>query len=164
MTGNDKQKTIALIIVSLVALLGFGLFAFKRADRSRELHYAIMRHDHAYLEELLKDHPRLVEAELPNRSPRDTWLPLHLAAYGGNTRSAEILLKHKAKVNARDSNELTPLHYAVSSGRHECVNLLINKGADMNAKGRDGRTPLDLAKNLRDKEMIRLFRIRGAKE
>ncbi len=34
----------------------------------------------------------------------------------------------------------------------------------MNAIGRDGRTPLDLAKTTRDKRLIDLFRIRGAKE
>ncbi len=159
-----NQKIVALVIVSLLVLVGFTLFAVKATDHRGDLRRALDRHDHFRLEELLKNHPGLAEAEIPNRSPKDTWNPLHMAAYYGDNRAIEILLQHKAKVNAKDSNGLTPLHYVVSSGRHQSVTLLINKGADMNAKGRDGRTPLDLAKNLRDKKMIELFRIRGAKE
>lgn len=159
-----NQKTIALVIVSLVALIAFGLFVRKATDHRVELRRALDSRDSVRLEQLLKKHPKLVEAEIPNRSPKDTWNPLHMAAYWGNNQAIEILLKYKAKVNAKDSNGLTPLHYVVSSGRYQSVTLLINKGADMNVKGRDGRTPLDLAKNLRDKKMVELFRIRGAKE
>lgn len=163
-TPGAKQKTIAVTIVALVALIGLGLFARKATDHRAELRRALESNDSLRLEKLLKDHPKLVEAELPNRGPKDTWNPLHMAASRGDNQAIEILLKHKAKVNAKDSNGLTPLHCVVSSGRYESVTLLINKGADMNVKGRDGRTPLDLARNLRDKRMVELFRIRGAKE
>lgn len=159
-----KQKTISIVIVSILAVVGFSLLVFKATDHRGELRRALAERDSFRLEQLLKDHPKLVGAEIPNRGPKDTWNPLHMAAYHGDNDSIEILLKRKAKVNAKDSSGLTPLHYVVSSGHHESVHLLINKGADMNAKGRDGRTPLDLAKNLRDKRMIELFRIRGARE
>ncbi len=87
-----------------------------------------------------------------------------MAACYGDAESIEILTRYRARVNVRDANGLTPLHYSVSTSHYDCAQTLINKGADMNAKGRDGRTPLDLAKNLRDKKLIEMFRIRGAKE
>lgn len=161
---GNKQKIVAITLVAMVALFGIVLLARKATDHRVELRQALDSRDSYRLEQLLKDHPKLVSAEIPNRGPKDTWNPLHMAAYWGNQEAIEILLRHKAKVNAKDSNGLTPLHYSVSSGRHQCVTFLINKGADLNAKGRDGRTPLDLAKNLRDKKMIELFRIRGATE
>ena len=163
-TPVAKQKTIALVIVSMLAVAGFTLFALKATDHRAELRRALEMRDSARLEQLLKDHPSLVAAEIPNRGPNDTWNPLHMAACYGDNAAIEILLKHKAKVNAKDSNGLTPLHHTVALSRHESALLLINKGADMNAKGRDGRSPLELAKNTRDKRMIELFRIRGAKE
>lgn len=163
-TSPGKQKIVAIVIVSVLALIGFTLLALKATDHRAELRNAIERRDTVRLEQLLKDHPRLVEAELPNRGPKDTWTPLHMVACYGDTEMLEILFKHKAKVNAKDSSGLTPLHHTVALSRHESAHFLINKGADMNAKGKDGRTPLDLAKTTRDKRMIELFRIRGAKE
>jgi ankyrin repeat protein len=158
-----KQWAVALIIVS-VLLSAMALFLLKATNHRGELRRALDHRDNERLEQLLKDHPSLVSAKLVNRNPDDTWEPLHMAACFGNNEAIEILLKHKAKVNARDANGLTPLHYTVSLSRYQSAQLLINKGADMNAKGRDGRSPLDLAKTTRDKRMIELFRIRGAKE
>lgn len=158
------QRVAALIVISILALLAVAMFMFKVTDHTRELRYALESRDSARLEALLTAHPGLVDSKLENRGPKDTWEPLHMAACYGDNRAIEILTKHKAKVNARDANGLTPLHYTVSLGRFDSAQLLINKGADMNAKGRDGRTPIELAKNTRDKRMIELFRVRGAKE
>lgn len=163
-TSAAKQRTIAIVIASAVALTVMTFILFKATDHRRELRWALDSRDNGRLEQLLKAHPGLVEAKLANRSPDDTWEPLHMAACFGNNEAIEILLKHKAKVNARDANGLTPLHYTVALSRYNSAQLLINKGADMNAKGRDGRSPLELAKTTRDKRMIELFRIRGAKE
>lgn len=137
---------------------------FKATDHRGELRGAITSHDNARLEKLLKDHPSLVDAKLPNSGAKDSWGPLHLAACVGTPETIDILCKHRARVNAKDSNGLTPLHYTVSRGRYDNAEKLINKSADMNAKGRDGRTPIDLARNLRDRRMLELFQIRGAKE
>ena len=162
-TGG-KGKVVSIILVSIVVLMGVFMFFRKATDHRGELRYALESRDAFRLEQLLKDHPKLVDAELPNRSPTDTWTPLHMAACYGDNQSIEILLRHKAKVNARDANGLTPLHYTVALSRYNSAQLLINKGADMNAKGRDGRSPLELAKTTRDQRMIQLFRVRGAKE
>jgi ankyrin repeat protein len=161
---GGTQRAVALSVIGVFAVIALAMFLFKVTDHTRELRMAIASRDNVRLESLLTAHPGLVEAKIPNRGPKDTWEPLHMAACFGSTEAIEILTKHKAKVNAKDANGLTPLHYTVSMGRYESAQMLINKGADMNAKGRDGRTPFDLAKNLRDKRMTDMFRVRGAKE
>jgi hypothetical protein len=161
---GDNQRLIAIIIVIFVVLTGMTMILLKTTDHTAELKRALEMRDAFRLEQLLKDHPKLVHADIPNRGPKDTWNPLHMAACYGDNQSIEILLRHKAKINAPDANGLTPLHYTVALSRYNSAQLLINKGADMNAKGKDGRTPLELAKTTRDKRMIELFRVRGAKE
>src|SRR5689334_22181013 len=92
-----KQRTVALVVVSIVVLAAITMFAFKKSDHRAELRYAIASGDNSRLEQLLKAHPNLVEAQLPNRNPQDLWSPLHMAACYGSIDSVEILLKHKAK-------------------------------------------------------------------
>lgn len=164
MSYSGKQKAIVIVVLSIFVLAGLISLTLKATDHRAELRNALATHDNQRLEQLLKAHPGLIDAKLENRNPTDTWEPLHMAACVGTPEAIEILMKHKAKVNAKDANGLTPLHYTVSLSRYACAEMLINKGADMNATGRDGRTPLDLAKTTRDKRMIELFRIRGAKE
>jgi ankyrin repeat protein len=101
---------------------------------------------------------------LPGRASKQTWQPLHVAACFGSPETIEVLIRHHARVNAKDSTGLTPLHYTIPLSRYDSAAMLINKGADVNIKGRDGNSPLDLAKNLRDQRMVELLRIRGAKE
>ncbi len=155
---------IAVVVISVVVLAALINLALKVTDHRAELRTALSLRDNVRLEQLLKAHPGLIDAQLANRNPTDTWFPLHMAACYGNPEAIEILVKHKAKVNAKDANGLTPLHYTVSLSHFDCAEVLINKGADMNATGRDGRTPIELAKTTRDKRMIELFRVHGAKE
>ena len=162
--STKGQRWVAVSVTLIVVLIAGVAFALKKNDRRAELRSVIASGDDLRLEQLLENNPKLVEAELPNRNPRDLWSPLHMAACYGDLETVEILLKYKAKVNARDANGLTPLHWTVSLQRHKSAEFLINKGADMNAKGNDGRTPIELAKLTRDKKMIEYLRIRGAKE
>lgn len=163
-SSGAKQRTVALIVISVLISVAITMAVLKKSDHRVELRYVIESRDNVRLEQLLKAHPRLVEAQLPNRNPKDLWTPLHMAACYGDLESVEILIKHKAKVNEKDSNGLTPLHWTVALDRYDSAQLLINKGADMNAKGNDGRTPIELAKLKNGKKMIELFRVRGAKE
>lgn len=163
-SSPGKQRVIAVVVISALVLVGLIMLALKATDHRAELRDVLSTRDNVRLEQLLKAHPGLVDAKLANRNPTDTWEPLHMAACYGNAETIEILVKHKAKVNAKDANGLTPLHYTIPLSHYDCAEMLIIKGADKNAKGRDGRTPLDLAKTTRDKRMIELFRISGAKE
>lgn len=68
--------------------------------------------------------------------------PLHIAAVGDFTGSAELLLAGKADVNAGNLEGNTPLHMA---GSKEMAELLVAKGANIEARNNDGRTPLHSA-------------------
>src|SRR5207244_13610749 len=65
---------------------------------------------------------RLVHAETINEYSADGWTPLHLAAFFGHTKIAELLLSHDADVSARSRNPNgnTPLHAALA-GNHKFV-------------------------------------------
>jgi hypothetical protein len=85
-------------------------------------------------------------AEADTRNP-DGQTPLMLAVSKADTKPAEVLLGHKANVNAHDIGGWTPLHYAadLASNRGDAtalVNLLLAAGAEVNARDSNGSTPL----------------------
>src|ERR687887_2526167 len=77
----------------------------------------------------------------------DGWTPLHLAAYFGHTKIAEILLGHGADVTARSRNATgnTALHAALAGNHKLVAGLLLGHGADVNAPDAAGWRPLHLA-------------------
>lgn len=77
----------------------------------------------------------------------DGWTPLHLAAFFGHQKVAELLLAHAADVAARSRNETgnTPLHAALASNQKLVAGLLLGSGADVNAADASGWRPLHLA-------------------
>lgn len=62
----------------------------------------------------------------------DGWTPLHLAAFFGTARAAELLLAHGADHRriARNSVANTPLHAALAAKHLELVRMLLDAGAD----------------------------------
>lgn len=85
---------------------------------------------------------------------------LHLGVQHDSPAVAAVLLRHGARVDARDRNGNTPLHKALlkddtrfyfgmtnNSGKPspEIIRLLVAVGADVNAVNKYGRTPHDLA-------------------
>ena len=77
----------------------------------------------------------------------DGWTPLHLAAFFGHPKIAELLLAHRADVIARSrsANGNTPLHAALAGNHKLVAALLIGHGADVNAADAQGWRPLHLA-------------------
>ncbi len=92
---------------------------------------------------------RLV-AESPasiNAFSADGWTPLHLAAFFGRGKVAELLIEHGADVGARsrNANANLPLHAALAGNQSFTAGLLIGGGADVNAADAQGWRPLHIA-------------------
>ena len=87
---------------------------------------------------------RGAKTELANASPA------LLAAAGGeedDVAGVQLLLKHKAKVDARDRHGRSALHEAARAGHAEIASVLLAAGADVQASDGEGRTPwLDAAR------------------
>lgn len=71
--------------------------------------------------------------------------PLHDAAYRGDLRRVQKLLRRHVDVNRRDEAGATPLYYAATSGNARVAALLIDHGADVNARAAHGESPLSAA-------------------
>ncbi|TXK59710.1 ankyrin repeat domain-containing protein [Alkalisalibacterium limincola] len=73
--------------------------------------------------------------------------PALLAAVAGDDDPAgvQLLLKHKARVDAGNSSGRTALMMACKAGHAEIVQVLLDAGADRNATDEEGQSPLLLA-------------------
>jgi ankyrin repeat protein len=72
-------------------------------------------------------------------------LPALLAAAGGDEddpAGVQLLLKHRARADARDARGRSALHEAAFAGHAEIVGVLLGAGADVHARDAEGRTPL----------------------
>jgi len=71
--------------------------------------------------------------------------PALLSAAGGeedDPAGVQLLLKHKARVDARDAQQRRALHEAARAGHVDIVGVLLGAGADVQAADARGRTPL----------------------
>lgn len=69
--------------------------------------------------------------------------PLHLAVQQ-SLKNTEILLAHKANINAETVSGGTPLYFAISRGYRNIINYLISQGADFMSKTTDGMSIAEL--------------------
>lgn len=79
--------------------------------------------------------------------PQHATPPL-LAAAGvdeDDPAGVQLLLKHKARVDARDARGRSALHEAAAAGHVELVQVLLGAGADPAARDADGARAVDLA-------------------
>jgi len=99
-----------------------------------------------------------------NACSGDGWTPLHLAAFFGHTKIAELLLAHDADVGARSRNTTanTPLHAALAGNHKFVAGVLIGSGADVNAADAAGWRPLHLAAANNNLDALKALIAQGA--
>lgn len=73
--------------------------------------------------------------------------PLHHAALSGRTANVELLVEHRAVIDAVDGQGMTALLYAVQDGHAKMASTLIAKGVNVNMKDIKGRSALHFAVN-----------------
>jgi ankyrin repeat protein len=89
--------------------------------------------------------------------------PLHLAAYGGNDETVEILLSHGANIDAENKVGEHAVHYAARSGNESAVRALLRNGCSL-AADTVGLTPELVALKHGHQEVTRLFKELGPQQ
>jgi ankyrin repeat protein len=94
----------------------------------------------------------------------DGFTALHLAAFFGHAKAAELLLARGADPRALATNGtgLEPLNSAAAGGHEAIAHLLLDRGADVDAATQGGFRPLHAAANRGDAAMVALLLGRGA--
>jgi uncharacterized protein len=107
---------------------------------------------------------RTLDQTTINTYSADGWTPLHLAAFFGHSKIAELLLAQQADVAARsrNANGNTPLHAALAGNHKLVAGLLIGHGADVNAADAQGWRPLHLAAANNNLDAIKALIAQGA--
>jgi uncharacterized protein len=94
----------------------------------------------------------------------DGWTPLHLAAFFGHAKIAEVLLARGADARTRSHNPTgnTPLHAALAGNHKMVAGLLLGAGGDVNGTDAGGWRPLHLAASTSNLELMKLLIAQGA--
>jgi ankyrin repeat protein len=113
------------------------------------------------------DRVRELVDEEPGRAKElagDGFTALHLAAWFGHVKVAELLLARGADPSevATNGTDLQPLHSAAAGGHPVIAHLLLDRGADVDARQQGGVTPLHSAAHRNDAEMVKVLLGRGA--
>ncbi|XP_047430898.1 ankyrin repeat and SOCS box protein 15b isoform X2 [Mugil cephalus] len=90
------------------------------------------------------------------------WTATHEAAKVGCPAILMLLLRHGAKVTARDGHGVTPLGVAAEHGHAEALDALIQHGGDVNAQASNGDTVLYDASGSGNLDCIKLLLQHGA--
>jgi len=102
--------------------------------------------------------------ELVNAYSEDGFQPLGLAAYFGQVKIVDYLIKAGAEVNSPSKNSLrvTPLQSAVAGSHLEITALLLDAGASPNVREASGYTPLHTAAHNGDVKIAHKLLFGGA--
>ena len=74
-----------------------------------------------------------------------------------------MLLKHGARIQAKDAVGFTPLHRAAASGKLQSVRILVDDaGATIDGEDRYGKTPIVVAAESQNESTVLFLAARGA--
>jgi ankyrin repeat protein len=92
------------------------------------------------------------------------WTLLHMAAFGGNAATTELLLRKGAALETRAKSKFlnTPLQAALLSGQYATAKILLDHGADALVRQSKGFTPLHEAALLGRTDLVQLLLDHGA--
>jgi ankyrin repeat protein len=92
------------------------------------------------------------------------WTLLHMAAFGGNAATTELLLKKGAALETRAKSKFlnTPLQTAMLSGQYATAKILLDHGADALVRQSKGFAPLHEAALLGRTDLVQLLLDHGA--
>ena len=79
---------------------------------------------------------------LVNANDRFGHTPLHYAAFKGNARFVDYLLRNGGDPNVRGRHDSTPLHSAAWGRNMAVAEVLLEDGADVDASTDEGETPV----------------------
>ena len=99
------------------------------------MYQAIAQNDFNSLQEAVE------QGALINANDHFGHSPLHYAAYKGNSRFVDFLLRNGGNPNARSKHLSTPLHSAAWGRNLKVAEILLEDGADVNAETDEGETP-----------------------
>ncbi|XP_067471026.1 ankyrin repeat and SOCS box protein 2-like isoform X2 [Thunnus thynnus] len=120
--------------------------------------FAIRRGDVEAVNDLATSTPHSLMKE-----NKDGWIPLHDAAFCGQTECLKTLLRaHPGSVDKRTLHEQTALLLSVSCEHLSCVRCLLEAGADPDIGSKNKETPLYKACELENVDMVSLILSYGA--
>lgn len=104
------------------------------------------------------------QPDLLNAHSIDGFTPLGLAAFFGQVKLVQFLIKQGADVNIASNNnfKVTPLHSATAKKQYDIAQLLIENGANVNAQQMSGVTALHAAAHNGDVPLVKLLVKNGA--
>ena len=88
--------------------------------------------------------------------------PLHFAAYKGQLRMVQLLLRMGAPINAQSDHGVQAIHLAAKFGSIEVLAALIAAGADLDCRDYKGRQPMHYSSEVQRPEIIRYLAENGA--
>jgi quinoprotein dehydrogenase-associated probable ABC transporter substrate-binding protein len=86
------------------------------------------------------------------------YTPLMLASMSGSIETVDLLIKHGAKVNAKNPGGVTALMIVAASNQSKVGSRLIEAGADLDARSEDGRTALTIAQANNSEAVLKLLK------
>ncbi|KAK2745520.1 hypothetical protein FQN57_003645 [Myotisia sp. PD_48] len=145
-------------VVSMLLKKGFDISKVKKDERHIPPLIIALKHGNIAMVELLLKY----NAPVKITNAQNGGSPLHYLAAEGEINLINLLIRHKADVNAQDLFKMTPLMVAAASGRAEIVRTFIRHGADVRARGFKFETALHLAAQAQRKTVVKILLDHGA--